>query len=78
MHKTADFTELFSGIRRIRVVEPVSTGIRLKDGAKVAEALVFSREFGYHGTVNVEDIGPDFVSVCRFAVVLVANEKYVA
>ncbi len=55
MHKIADFTELFSEIRRIRVVEPILAGFRLKDVAKVAEALVFSREIGYHRTVKVED-----------------------
>lgn len=40
MRKIADFAELFSSMRRISIVEPVLTGFRLEDGAKVAEALV--------------------------------------
>jgi hypothetical protein len=53
VHKIVDFAELFSGMSRSRIVEPVLTGFRLKDGAKVAEALVFSREIGYHRAANI-------------------------
>ncbi len=42
-------------MRRISIVEAVLAGFRLKDGAKVAEALVFSWIIGYHRAVNVED-----------------------